>query len=258
MLQRKTFQPTAIEFKADAPGVVVARFATLNVIDKDEDVTLPGAFGSQTVRVAGYGHNTSTPTIGKGTIEEEAADAIATLRINMAMMEGKETYESLKFDAENGEPLTEWSYIFDIEKWSRGQHQGRDVRFLEALRVHSVDPVFLGAGIGTATLAVKSHDGETYADHAEHVLADVQAFVARSGELAALREKDGRTLSGEHKTRLDTLLAGVKQVASDLDAFLAEPPTGKHAPPVNLLRMSAQLAQAEHEFALCSAMEDSK
>ena len=249
MLQRKMLQPTAIEFKADAPGVVVARFATLNVIDKDEDVTLPGAFGSQQVRMQPFGHDTGHPAIGKGSIVEEGDEAIATLHINLGMMEGKETYESLRFDAENGPPLTEWSYTFDVEKWSRGQFQGRDVRFLEAMKVHSVDPVFLGAGVGTATLAVKSHDGETYADHAEHVLTDVQAFVTRSGELAALREKSGRTLSDEHKTRLSTLLAGVQKIASDLDAFLAEPAISKAAPPVNLLRMSAQLAMAEHEFA---------
>src|SRR3990172_10179921 len=128
-MERKLFQPSASELKAETPGLVMARFATLNVIDKDGDVTLPGAFGQQTVRVAGFGHNTSTPTTGKGTIAEEGDEAIATLRLNLAMAEGKETYESLKFDAEHGAPLTEWSYTFEVVDGAPGELNGRPVRF---------------------------------------------------------------------------------------------------------------------------------
>ena len=331
MTERKTFTIRP-EFKADEEGLLLARFATLNVVDKDGDVTLPGAFGEQAVRMQPYGHDTASPSIGKGSIHEEADEAIAEMRINLKMQAGREVYESLKFDAADGKPLQEFSYTFDVGKWSHGQFEGHDVRFLESLRVHSVDPVFLGAGVETGTLSVKeekpfanehacrlrepgdfqddsfrrisrshegkryavimgrlkgqttlteqafrypkdtwtaseagghcrshdgrfepasgeAHSGETYVDHAEHVLADVQAFIARSGELAALREKDGRTLSDEHKTRLDTLLDGVKQIASDLDAFLVEPSTGKPASAINLRRMLAEVEMAEHEFA---------
>lgn len=250
MLQRKMLQPTAIEFKADAPGLVIARFATLNVIDKDEDVTLPGAFGSQSVRMQPFGHDTGHPAIGKGTIAEEGDEAIATLRINLAMDEGKQTYESLRFDAENGPPLTEWSYTFDVDKWSRGQHQGRDVRFLEALTVHSVDPVFLGAGVDTATLAVKSID-LPFLEHVAHIEADVLAFVERCGDRAAVLEKEGRAWSGANRDRLAAQVESLKTAAADLASLLkdADPEPHKAAPPINLLRMSAQLAQAEHEFA---------
>jgi len=144
MTERKTFTIRP-EFKADEEGLLLARFATLNVVDKDGDVTLPGAFGEQAVRMQPYGHDTASPSIGKGSIHEEADEAIAEMRINLKMQAGREVYESLKFDAADGKPLQEFSYTFDVGKWSHGQFEGHDVRFLESLRVHSVDPVFLGA-----------------------------------------------------------------------------------------------------------------
>src|SRR3972149_5703320 len=195
-MERKLFQPSAIELKAETPGMVIARFATLNVIDRDGGWTLPGAFGQQPVRVAGFGHNTSTPTIGKGTIAEEGDEAIATLRINLAMAEGKETYESLKFDAEHGAPLTEWSYTFDVGKWSNGQFEGHDVRFLESLRVHSVDPVFLGAGVETGTLSVKE----------EKPFANEHACRLRNpGEF---QDDSFRRISRSHEGKRDAVIMG--------------------------------------------------
>lgn len=65
---------------------------------------------------------------------------------------------------------------------------------------------------------------KTYADNAEHVLADVQALIARSGELASLRAKDGRSLSKENVERLTALHAGVIKMADDLASIVAKPP----------------------------------
>lgn len=137
------------------PGVLVARFATLNVIDADQDVTLPGAFGEQEVRIQPAGHKTRDFMIGKGRIFEQNGEAIVEARLNLGTTAGKDAYEALKFDLEHGRPLQEWSYIFDIEDSELGQHEGEDVRFLKRLRVYSVDPVFLGAGVRTQTMSVK-------------------------------------------------------------------------------------------------------
>ena len=41
-MERKSFR--GVQFKADKPGSFTARIATLNCIDSDGDVTLPGAF----------------------------------------------------------------------------------------------------------------------------------------------------------------------------------------------------------------------
>lgn len=157
--ERKSFQPLGA--RADSPGAISVRFASLNQIDADGDVTLPGAFGNQTVRIQSHGHATSTWTIGKGVIREEGDAAIMDGLLNLDMPEGRNAHASLKFDLEKGEPLQQWSYVFQIEDADFGQYQGQTVRFLKRLKVHSVDPVFLGAGVGTATLAVKGIDTST-------------------------------------------------------------------------------------------------
>lgn len=152
--ERKSFTATP-ELKQDEPGTVRLVFATLNIIDADEDVTRPGAFGEQTVRMQGHGHNTRDLMVGKGRVHEDGDKAVCEHKINLNMQAGKETYESLRFDMENGDPLQEWSYVFDVLKSSNGEFQGRQVRFLDQMRVHSVDPVFLGSGIDTETVTVK-------------------------------------------------------------------------------------------------------
>lgn len=158
MNKRKVFT-AAVSLKADAePGTLIAKFAQLNVKDSDGDVTLPGAFGEQQVRVQPYGHDTRHPSIGKGTIREDGEAAIFEGQLNLKMAAGREVYESLKFDMENGDgPLTEFSYIYDIVDSETGEHEGEKVQFLKALKVHSVDPVFLGAGVDTGLVGVKEH-----------------------------------------------------------------------------------------------------
>lgn len=146
--------------EGDDTGIVVARISTLGVVDHDGDVVAPGAFGRQVVRIQPYGHNRNAPSIGKGILTEDGNEAILEGRLNLAMAAGREMYESLKFDAADGAPLTEWSYIFDVEDAGAGVVDGMSVRVLKRLRVHSVDPVFLGAGIGTGTLAVKGLDAK--------------------------------------------------------------------------------------------------
>lgn len=177
--KRFTVRP---EIKADKPGVVVARFATFNVIDKDGDVTIPGAFGSQQVRMQPYGHNTGSPSIGKGVTRETREAAFAEMQINLAMASGREVYESLKFDFEHGEPLQEFSYIFDVLDAEPGVFQGQRVRFLKRMKVHSVDPVFLGAGIGTVSVSVKSR---------RRTVADCLAELDALGGVHTRRERLG-------------------------------------------------------------------
>lgn len=170
---------------ADAPeGTVIARFATLNVIDADGDVTLPGAFGDQQVRIQPFGHDTRAFMIGKGTIREEGNEAIMRGVINLDSAAGREAYAALKFDMENGRAATEWSYTYDVEDEEAGMFDGRRVRFLKRLKVHSVDPVFLGAGVGTATLAVKGREASWHG---------VPGLDVQLAELAKARRELGPT-----------------------------------------------------------------
>lgn len=135
-------------------GVVSAVIATLNVKDHDGDVTVKGAFGDQTVPVLPT-HNWASVPLGKATIRESGDDVIAEMKFNLESETAREWYSALKFDYENGDPLQEYSYGFDVVEADRGEFKGERVQFLRKLRALEVSPVLLGAGINTRTLDVK-------------------------------------------------------------------------------------------------------
>ena len=133
-------------------GEVKAIFATTNVIDLDQDVTLPGAFtDNEKVRIAAWGHNWETLPVGRGEIHEEGQRAVMDGRFFLDTEAGKQHYLTVK----NLGDLQEWSYGFDILEAEPGMFDGQEVRFLKKLRVHEVSPVMLGAGIDTYTAAIK-------------------------------------------------------------------------------------------------------
>jgi hypothetical protein len=216
---RKAFTPS-LSFKAgDAPGALSVEFATLNVLDLDGDITLPGAFGIQEVRIQSHGHNTSQWTIGKGTIKETDGKAVMDGQLNLDMDVGKEAHASLKFDLEHGSPLQEWSYIFEIQDADFGERDGREVRFLKRLKVYSVDPVFLGAGIGTRTTAVKSA-GLPYMEFCEELDALVKELQDRTKSRIDMRGKEGRTLSSANVSRLSAIADSLLSAGKDLHGLL--------------------------------------
>jgi HK97 family phage prohead protease len=151
----------AVEMKDADKGIVSARFATLGVKDHDGDVTLPGAFGKQKVRVSAFGHTSwmgSLP-VGVGNIHEEADAAIADLQFNLNTTVGRDHFETVKQLGDLGE----WSYGFDIMEEAKPDEEQRQAgvfRVLKKLKVHEVSPVLLGAGVDTRTLAVKDRGEE--------------------------------------------------------------------------------------------------
>lgn len=143
-----------ITVKSADQGEVSAVFSTFNVIDKDGDVTEPGAFtDGQEVLISAYGHTSWSGVlpVGKGTIRQTASEAIFDGKFFMNTAAGRETFEVVKELGQKGE----WSYGFDVLEESFGKFGERDVRFLKALDVHEVSPVLLGAGVNTRTLATK-------------------------------------------------------------------------------------------------------
>lgn len=219
---RKTFTPSAVSLKADAPGTLTVEFATLNTVDLDGDVTLPGAFGAQDVRIQSHGHDTYRWSIGKGTIGESGDKAVLTGLLNLEMAEGKEAYASLKFDLEHGAPLQEWSYVYRVLDADFGDFEGRPVRFLKRLKVLSVDPVFLGAGIGTQTTALKGADDLTFSEHCEQTAGQIAALLARVKSRADLRATEGRALSASNVTKLSGIVESLTAVAAELGQLLAD------------------------------------
>lgn len=148
----------AHDLKLDASGAVRVAFAQLNVVDRDGDVTLPGAFPTKDVPMSGYGHSSWSGglPVGKGKIAEAGEWAIFAGRFFLDTAAGRETYETVKGMAE----LQEWSYGYNLPLapvgYEFGTHDGQDVRFLKELEVFEVSPVLIGAGIGTRTLDIKS------------------------------------------------------------------------------------------------------
>ncbi len=218
-MEKKSIQ---IQLKEEKPGSFIARIAKLNVVDHDKDVTKTGAFpNGKSVLVSAYMHGSwmGELPVGKAVIKEDGDEVIAEGEFNLSTASGKETYETVKFSG----ALQEWSYGFKATEFEFGEQDGQEVRFLKKVEPYEISPVLTGAGLDTATLAIKSDkNGETLTSQAEHVLADVQALTARLKALAALRREEGRTIataSREHLEKLDIEIASISQ---EIKSLLAE------------------------------------
>lgn len=205
------------DFKAtDEAGTFRATFSTFNVVDKDGDVTLPGAFKEgQEVRIAQWGHAWHLPVVGKGVVHADEEKAWVDGAFFIDMIAGNETYKSVKGLGS----LQEWSYGYEIEEYSFGKFADEQVRFLKALNTIEISPVMLGAGIGTQTDAIKS--GLSLGDESDAVLAAVKGLSSRLRSLAELRGKEGRSLSTANVSRLKGHRDALSAIVADLDELLA-------------------------------------
>lgn len=66
-------------------------------------------------------------------------------------------------------------------------------------------------------------DGLKFAEHADRLLADVEAFRTRTGSLVDLRGKSGRALSEPTRERLLRHPASLRELADTFDELLSEP-----------------------------------
>lgn len=143
------------EIKSADKGEVSAVFATFNVLDKDGDVTLPGAFedGAEVV-ISAYQHQTwgGALPVGKGLIRTTAKEARLEGQFFMDTTAGRDTFNVVKAMG----PRQEWSYGYDILDAELGTFEGKSAQFLKKLKSHEVSPVLVGAGVNTRTLAVKA------------------------------------------------------------------------------------------------------
>jgi len=156
-------QLSHVEIKSPDEGQVSAVFSTFNVLDSDNDVTLPGAFedGAEVV-ISGYQHTSwgGALPVGKGRIRTTKSEAIMEGQFFLDTTAGRETFTVVK---ELG-PRQQWSYGFDIEEADTGTFNGEDVQFLKRLTVFEVSPVLRGAGMNTRTLVAKAALAETALD----------------------------------------------------------------------------------------------
>lgn len=230
---RKSFTPTDLTLSEE--GAVVVAFSRLNVIDHDGDVTIPGAIPTKDVAMSAYEHATwnGAHPVGRGVIKEVDDLGVFDGRFFMETTQGRDTYHTVKAMAE----LQEWSYGYQVLPPSGpGVWEGQKVNILKALDIFEVSPVFMGAGIGTATLAIKSGGPGTdlpYAEHLSWVRDEVKAFLDRTDERAEWRAKEGRQLSAANRAALSALLESLRAIsgaADELEAFLASNDPEKSRP----------------------------
>ena len=207
-MDRKSLPP--FEVKDESQGLVQAVFATLNVKDKDDDVTLPGAFkNGQEVVISAYGHKTweGAPPVGKGVIREVGNQAVFDGQFFLDTAAGRDTFAVVKHLG----PKQEWSYGYDVNKSDRGEHEGKSVRFLKDMDVYEVSPVLRGAGEGTRTLATKG-EPKTLNEEISAATAVVRDAVESAGRVAALRAEQGKSLSQVNVKSLEELDAAVAEL----------------------------------------------
>ena len=240
---------TALTIKDADKGEVEAVVATLNVIDKDGDVILPGFIGTQNVAIL-RSHQWATWPVGKGVItDEDGKEAKFSGRINLDVEEGRTAFDVLKFQAE----LQEWSWGFSPKKGSvvPGEHDGHDVTYLGPLPdgsvgsdVYEVSPVLVGAGENTRTTALKGIQpggSGPLDEQVDSVLAAVKDLLDRYGPLADLRAEKDRRLSADHIETIEKMLA-------DLEALHGKA-TAPDADDVEVERLRYEALRSERIFA---------
>jgi HK97 family phage prohead protease len=205
------FKAIKLQLKEGAPeGSVLAVFSTFNVIDKDGDVTLPGAFeDGAPVRISSWGHKWYELPVGRGAIRVDEGKAMLDGRFFMDTTGGADTYRTVK----GLEELQEWSYGYNVLESEDGEFEGQRARILKKLEVTEVSPVMRGAGVDTGTLAIKAQikAWEDTENEIRHRLRDPGDFQEGSFRRITLQRDKPRVfgvigkLKGETTTTLQAL-----------------------------------------------------
>lgn len=143
-MERKQFS-AATDSSCEFQAVI----ATLNAIDSDGDVVLPGAFGNRDGIPVIWAHDSSRIPLGSVSIREVGDEVVATGEL----IDG-EACGWLRHAQANG-VRQQWSWGFIPTSSRPGKFDGQNVRFIENLDLLEVSGVLRGASVGTRMLGVK-------------------------------------------------------------------------------------------------------
>jgi HK97 family phage prohead protease len=158
----------------------------------------------------------------------DATGAVAVTRTYLDTPRGNEVLAGLKAGA-----IKEMSYAYDVKRYDL--EYADDSR--EALPVRNIyeadllDVSDVNLGMNPATSADGSKNGQPL--HIEHatVLAAVRGYTDRLEALASLRAKEGRVLSGENRTRIETAIVALADATKTLnDLLVATEPKQQQTP----------------------------
>jgi hypothetical protein len=143
--------------------------------------------------------------------------------------------------------ITRWPWVelsltpMPAEPSTLGVHYTKSaaeaLAFLEAVDLDIPAP--LKAALSALDEWAEARDDESlpaglkFAEHADRLLADVEAFRTRTGSLADLRAKSGRVLSAATRERLLRHPASLRELADDLDGLLTDADAEKAAKKVD-------------------------
>jgi hypothetical protein len=208
-LQTKSFGPLVV--KDVVKGEVQAVVNTLNIVDRDGDVILPGAIlDGSIVKMSAYGHDTileGAPPAGMGTVTEKENQMVLSGRFFLGTQRGRESFEIVRETAEHGE----WSIGYRNVKTAPMTEEWKSAgarRVIASLDLIEVSPVFEGANQMTGTLAVKSEDPD----------AAVKAEVAAAAEAEA---EEGRK-AAEQRAKDEEVMRVLAERQSEADQRDAE------------------------------------
>lgn len=247
-IARKSIAP--IEFKLSETGDVTVAFSRFNVVDSDDDVTFAGSMpAGKAVPMSAYGHTSwdGAPPTGKGLISEKADLGIFSGGFFMETDQGRNAYHTTKAMGD----LQEWSYGYAVLHSAPGTVDGKRVRELRKLDVFEVSPVLRGAGVGTATLAIKSGRPEPDAPYAEMLSwysEGLPDLLDRVKDRAAFRLKEGRVLSAANIAALTELADALDAHGGSLRDLIAAA-----APPDPAKQAAFRVAEQENLLAIARA-----
>ena len=223
-LQRKTLNAPC--FKASDPeqGIIEAIVSVFGNVDSANEIVRPGFFAASLERGLpnmAWMHDWTTP-VGKTLEARELAPGDVLLpeairdngglyvkgQFNLGTQRGREAFSDVQFGS-----VREFSIGYRATKTARDEDTGI-VELLEG-DLYEWSPVLVGANDSTHLLSLKSglHDGLTFEDHSNAVLAAVEGYAARLKGLAELRARDGRTLSEAHRGRVAAIKAACDALA---------------------------------------------
>ena len=136
-------------------GLVSAVIGTLDVVDKDGDITMKGALGGQRhpVVISQYNHSSVMKgdlPVGKGYVEEVGNE----LQFSGQLFKSARAQDIREVLTEMQEDQ-EWSYVGKDSKRSYTVKSGKNIRLLEKISIFEVSPVFKAIGVGTKTTLAK-------------------------------------------------------------------------------------------------------
>lgn len=173
--------------------------------------------------------------------ESQRARTVVTERIDRGLSMGLSIgYEAIQWEMRKVDQAvpTIWGGVTDM------------VRVLKEVKLYEVSLVTVPAQDSARVMDAK---GMKYADQAGRVLADLEAFLVRVGDLAELRAGDGRGLSATKRADLEALggrLEALVGLQARLSALLTGPAKADDGPALAELIRRAQAAgaRARHEL----------